>query len=82
MIISAKNTEKHEVFYKWKLIETDKDDNKFVDCAVAGNADYLITNDKYFNSVKSIDFPPITILNSFEFIKILQHRFSHHVKFP
>ena len=49
MLLSLSNVKKNDVFYKWNLIEIDKDDNKFVDCAVAGNADYLVSNDKHFN---------------------------------
>ena len=33
--------------FKWDLLK-DVDDNKFVDCAIAGNADYIISNDKSF----------------------------------
>ncbi|MCW3115043.1 MAG: hypothetical protein JWR18_3439 [Segetibacter sp.] len=32
-------------FFHWHLIYHDPDHDKFVDCAIAGNADYLITND-------------------------------------
>jgi len=35
----------------------DEDDNKFVDCAIAANAGYLITHDKDFNILKQTDFP-------------------------
>lgn len=71
MLISARNVEKQDIFFKWHLIEADKDDNKFVDCAIAGNVDYLVTNDKHFNILKSIDFPPVTIINIDEFIELL-----------
>ncbi|GAB5519996.1 MAG: hypothetical protein RhofKO_22470 [Rhodothermales bacterium] len=30
-------------YYHWELIEADYDDNKFVDCAIAGHADALVT---------------------------------------
>jgi putative PIN family toxin of toxin-antitoxin system len=71
MLISAKNVEKQEIFFKWQIIEIDEDDNKFVDCAIAGNVDYLVTNDKHFNVVKSVGFPPVTILNIDEFVELL-----------
>jgi predicted nucleic acid-binding protein len=29
-------------YFNWSLINADTDDNKFVDCAIAGNADYII----------------------------------------
>ena len=48
----------------------DEDDNKFVDCAIAANADYLITQDKDFNILKQIDFPKINIVRLDEFKEI------------
>ena len=58
-------------YYHWQLIENDDDDNKFVDCAVASNADYLVTNDKHFNVLKDIGFPKINVINVDEFKMIL-----------
>jgi uncharacterized protein len=46
----------YEIFFNWSLIEHDKDDNKFCDLAIAGNADYLVTNDAHFNIVKLISY--------------------------
>lgn len=71
MLLSASNVEKQDVFFKWQLIEIDKDDNKFVDCSIAGNADYIVTNDKHFGVLKYIEFPPVTIINIDEFLKLL-----------
>ncbi len=53
-------------YFKWNLLK-DSDDNKFVDCAIAGNADFIVTNDKDFNILDRIDFPPIKKLTSQEF---------------
>jgi len=52
--------------YKWEFLK-DSDDNKFVDCAISGNADYIITNDKGFNILKNIEFPNVENLTSQEF---------------
>ena len=46
-------------YYRWNLIQKDWDDNKFIDCAIAGNADCIVTNDKHFNILHAIDFPRI-----------------------
>lgn len=54
-------------YFNWILIENDPDDNKFVDCAVAGNVDYIITNDKHFDVLKTLDFPKIVTLTIDEF---------------
>jgi len=44
--------------YNWELIKNDVDDNKFVDCAITGNADYIVTNDNDFKIIDKIEFPP------------------------
>ena len=49
----------------------DPDDNKFVDRALNACADYIVTNDKHFNVLKSIGFQPIKMINIETFISIL-----------
>ena len=53
------------------LITSDVDDNKFVDAAVAGNADYLVTEDKDFNELKKINFPKVEVISLNEFEALL-----------
>jgi DUF1016 N-terminal domain len=36
-----------------------EDDNKFVDIAIASNADYIITNDKHFKILSKISFTKV-----------------------
>lgn len=55
------------VYFKWDLLK-DPDDNKFIDCYVASGADYLLTNDKGFNILRSIKFPPVNFINLDHFI--------------
>jgi len=43
--------------YHWNLIDKDPDDNKFSDCAVASTAKYLVTEDKHFQILKTIQSP-------------------------
>ena len=62
-LIKAENAVQVTPFYKWNLIATDPDDNKFVDCALNAGADYIVTNDKHFNVLKDIDFPPIKVID-------------------
>ncbi len=73
MLLSLSNVKKQEVFYKWNLIEIDKDDNKFVDCAVAGNADYLVSNDKHFNCLKQVEFPKLNLVTIDAFVQLLKN---------
>jgi putative PIN family toxin of toxin-antitoxin system len=65
------NIEKIETYYNWLLITEDPDDNKFVDAAVAGNTDYIVTNDRHFKVLKDIEFPSVNICSSKEFLEIL-----------
>ncbi len=58
-------------YFYWQLIINDYDDNKFADCAVACNANYLATNDKHFNLLKKIEFPKINVINLEELTKIM-----------
>ena len=58
-------------FYKFNLITADPDDNKFVDCAIAGNATYIVSNDSHFNVLKQIDFPKLVVKKIQEFSVLL-----------
>lgn len=55
------------IYYNWLLIENDFDDNKFADCFISSNADYLMTNDKHFNILNNLGFPKIHCLKLEEF---------------
>ncbi|HEV7401622.1 MAG TPA: putative toxin-antitoxin system toxin component, PIN family [Chthoniobacteraceae bacterium] len=48
--------------FGYRLIHADPDDDKFVDCALAAGADYLITNDGHFEPLRSAGYKtqPIT----------------------
>jgi putative PIN family toxin of toxin-antitoxin system len=68
-IENLKKLEKINIYYKWTLITEDYDDNKFVDCAISANAQIIVTNDKHFNVLKTIDFPKIEFMNLVEYAK-------------
>ena len=52
----------------YNLIVADPDDNKFTDCAIAANADFIITSDNHFNILKMLDLPKIVGIHPQEFI--------------
>jgi len=56
------------LYYKWDLIIEDPDDNKFVDCYISSNSQYLITEDKHFEAVRQLDFPKINLISAKYFI--------------
>lgn len=57
--------------YKWQLIESDPDDNKYVDCAIAGKANAIVTEDNHFTILKSIPFPKVETLSIDDFMRHL-----------
>ena len=62
-----------ESHFRFRLLhDIDKDDDKFVDCAIASNADYIVTEDSHFKHLKNIPFPPLVILSLDEFYSSLE----------
>ena len=58
-------------YYEWNVIEKDPDDNKFFDCAVAANADYIVSEDNHFNILVNVTFPAVSAIKVIEFKQIL-----------
>ncbi|MDY0093963.1 MAG: putative toxin-antitoxin system toxin component, PIN family [Candidatus Vecturithrix sp.] len=55
--------------YRFQLPYEDADDQKFVDCAVCGQADFLITNDRHFRRLQNVSFPRVVVITGKEFLK-------------
>ncbi len=68
LIENAPNVNWVTRYYKWNLIVQDPDDNKFVDCAVACDAKYLVSEDKHFNTLKTITFPRVELISAKAFM--------------
>lgn len=49
-------------YFHFNLIKADPDNNKFVDCAIAGNARFIVTEDHHYDILKEIEFPQIDIM--------------------
>ena len=62
-IVHNVNTVYKESYFRFNLIEADPDDNKFVDCAIAANAEYIVTEDAHFKALKDLPFPKITVID-------------------
>jgi putative PIN family toxin of toxin-antitoxin system len=67
-LLNRKNLVRVSPTWRFHLISQDPDDNKFVDCAIAGQAEFLISNDKHFLELKEIDFPAVNIVTLQEFV--------------
>lgn len=59
-------------YFRFDLIKKDRDDNKFVDCAIAANADFIISEDKDFNVLRKVEFPKVEVLSLERFEKVLK----------
>lgn len=70
-ILSRKNVLRLTPHYHFHLIEADKDDNKFVDCAIAANAQYIVTQDHHFDILRKIPFPKVSVIDIDTFINEL-----------
>ncbi|MBO7457827.1 MAG: putative toxin-antitoxin system toxin component, PIN family [Paludibacteraceae bacterium] len=71
-IANLTTTTMQNTYVHFELLPADSDDNKFVDCAIASEAEYIVTNDKHFNPLKKIPWPKVEIIKLVEFIKQLQ----------
>lgn len=60
-------------YFNFNIIRNDPDDNKFVDCAVAANAHYLVTNDKHFGVLAEVPFPSVNVLSRDQFLDWLNN---------
>lgn len=70
-IITRKNTVKLDAHFHFNMIQVDQDDNKFVDCAIAANASFIVTQDHHFNILKTIDFPKVEVITIDMFMDLL-----------
>jgi len=72
LLENAPNLELITKYFKWNLIHIDPDDNKFVDCAIASGANFIVTNDKHFNFLKKIPFLRVKIISPNEFKSVTE----------
>jgi predicted nucleic acid-binding protein len=54
------------------LIHADPDDNKFVDCAIAATARYVVSNDHHFDVLRlKKTFPTVDVINLKDFVELI-----------
>jgi uncharacterized protein len=68
LFLNLPNIIQKEHSYRFLLIESDVDDDKFADIAVASNADMIVTDDKHYNVLKRTAFPKIQVIKAKEFV--------------
>lgn len=67
-ILRANNILRVDARFHFGLITADPDDNKFVDCAIVGNAEYIVSDDNHFNILASIPFPHVEVRKLQDFL--------------
>lgn len=59
-------------YYRFNLIKADPDDNKFVDCAIASNARYIVSNDRHYEELRRTSFPIVDVIALDNFLKLIR----------
>lgn len=74
ILLSSKNYQRIEPSYRWQLVESDPEDNKFVDCTIAASANHLVTDDRHILRLREVRnlFPPLSIITFEEFRTIIE----------
>lgn len=70
VIINSPYTKFYDPYFRFNIITSDPDDNKFVDCAVVAQAKFIVTNDRHFDEVKLCSFPHIDVISLEEFSEL------------
>ena len=68
LILNKQNVLFVDPHFRMELITADPDDNKFVDCAFAAGADYLVSEDAHFKVLNDIPFPRLNLVTLDEFL--------------
>ena len=71
-ILRANNVVRVDAQFRFGLIESDPDDNKFVDCSIVANAEYIVTDDAHFDVLKDIPFPRVLVMTAESFLAELE----------
>lgn len=67
------NVEFVTTYFRFQLMK-DEDDNKFVDCAVAGNASFIVSHDRDFKVLENIEFPKVKVIDTEAFRKTFEEQ--------
>ncbi|MEO8146425.1 MAG: putative toxin-antitoxin system toxin component, PIN family [Bacteroidia bacterium] len=70
-ILTAQNISLHSIFYNFRLVEGDVDDNKFSDLYLSASADILVTNDSKLIALRKKGYPVVDVKTISEFMILL-----------
>ena len=68
LILNQENVQLVDPHFRMGIITADPDDNKFVDCAFAASADYLVSENSHFQVLHDTPFPQLNLVTLDEFL--------------
>ena len=71
-IINSPFVELVTPYYHFEMIKADPDDNKFVDCAIASGARYVVTNDRHYDVLRQTPFPYVDVISLDKFATLIK----------
>ena len=80
LLLNQQNVQLVDPHFRMGIITADPDDNKFVDCAFAANATFIVSEDKHYIVLQDIDFPKLLVLKLKEFLDLLQSEDNHNAE--
>ena len=78
LLLESEYVELVNTYFSLHLIEEDHDDDKFVDCAFAANAAFIVSDDNHYRVLQDIEFPKLLVLKLKEFLDLLQSEGNHN----
>lgn len=78
LLLESEYVELVNTYFSLLLIEEDHDDDKFVDCAFAANAAFIVSDDNHYRVLQDIEFPKLLVLKLKEFLDLLQSEGNHN----
>lgn len=76
LLLASPNHIRQEPYFRFDQVKDDPDDNKFVDCAIAAGADWLVSDDRHILNLLREEnrFPPVPICSFEEFRKMVNQK--------
>ena len=69
-ILNRNNVAQVSPTYRFQMIKSDPDDNKFVDCAIVAGASCIVSNDSHFKELSNIPFPKVHVFRIEEYLRL------------
>lgn len=77
IIKQAPNSFPVDAHFHWNLITHDPDDNKFVDCAIVANADFIVSEDRHFKELENVKFSKVIVVRLEEFARMYRNIYAN-----